>query len=79
MRDKITQQQVYTVIDKLFVDAEFKDEFEIFSVAWIFHYIFLKIYPFLDGNGRMAMLLTKLILIDESIEFLQHSSHREFI
>ena len=33
MRDKITQQQVYTVIDKLFVDAEFKDEFEIFSVA----------------------------------------------
>ena len=60
--------------------AKRKERSEVFSIAGVFHYRFLKIHPFQDGNCRTAMLLTKLILMNEYIEykeykeFFQHSS-----
>jgi Fic family protein len=40
---------------------------------------FLAIHPFQDGNGRLARVLTNLILIREGYDFVRYSSHERIV
>jgi Fic family protein len=40
---------------------------------------FLAIHPFQDGNGRLARILTNLILLREAYDFIQYSSHERIV
>ena len=62
--------EVNSEIDKLFhdIDILYKKElnpFETFYYAALLHLVFVKIHPFLDGNGRTARLIEKWFLIEK--------------
>lgn len=40
---------------------------------------FLKIHPFEDGNGRLARVLTNLLLLRSGYQFVQYISHEQII
>jgi len=40
---------------------------------------FLKIHPFLDGNGRLSRLLTNLLLLQAGYEYVPYVSHEKLI
>lgn len=40
---------------------------------------FLKIHPFLDGNGRLSRVLTNLLLLKEGYLFMPYVSHEKLI
>lgn len=40
-----------------------KNKLDILELAALVHYTFVKIHPFIDGNGRIARLLANLILL----------------
>jgi Fic family protein len=40
---------------------------------------FLAIHPFQDGNGRLARILTNLLLLRSSYDFVQYSSHERIV
>jgi len=40
---------------------------------------FLKIHPFEDGNGRLARVLTNLLLLRSGYQFVQYVSHEQII
>jgi len=40
---------------------------------------FLKIHPFIDGNGRLSRVLTNLLLLKEGYEYVLYVSHEKFV
>jgi Fic family protein len=40
---------------------------------------FLKIHPFLDGNGRMARLLTNLLMLHAGYAYVRYVSHEHLV
>jgi Fic family protein len=40
---------------------------------------FLAIHPFQDGNGRLARILTNLMLLRSGYDFVQYSSHERIV
>ena len=40
---------------------------------------FLAIHPFQDGNGRLARIVTNLVLLRSGYDFVQYSSHERFV
>ena len=40
---------------------------------------FLKIHPFEDGNGRLSRVLTNLLLLRSSYQFVQYVSHEQIV
>lgn len=40
---------------------------------------FLKIHPFEDGNGRLARVLTNLLLLRSGYQFVQYVSHEQLV
>jgi len=40
---------------------------------------FLAIHPFQDGNGRLARVLTNLMLLQRGYDFVQYSSHERIV
>jgi len=40
---------------------------------------FLAIHPFQDGNGRLSRVLTNLMLLRSSYDFVQYSSHERIV
>jgi len=40
---------------------------------------FLKIHPFLDGNGRLSRILTNLLLLKAGYEYIPYISHEKLI
>jgi len=40
---------------------------------------FLKIHPFLDGNGRLSRVLTNLLLLQQGYEYMPYISHEKLI
>ena len=40
---------------------------------------FLKIHPFLDGNGRMSRVLTNLLMLQAGYEYMPYISHEKLI
>ena len=40
---------------------------------------FLKIHPFQDGNGRVSRVLTNLLLLKESYEYMPYVSHEKLV
>lgn len=50
----------------IFQDLDQKEIHPIIIASW-FHHAFTQIHPFQDGNGRMARLLTSLILIKHQL------------
>ena len=58
-----------------------KNNIHIVEKAIIFHYRFVKIHPFDDGNGRLARLLMNLILMQEGypICIIKNEHRRKYI
>ncbi len=61
---------VKSELDKLFHDIELLQHtelnpFEVFYYASLIHFIFVKIHPFQDGNGRVARLIEKWFLMEK--------------
>jgi len=70
-------------IEKLFADIDFllKNDLticETFYYAAIIHLIFVKIHPFMDGNGRAARLLEKWFLAQKSGEIAWHIQSEKY-
>ena len=40
---------------------------------------FLKIHPFLDGNGRLSRVLTNLLMLKAGYEYMPYASHEKLI
>jgi Fic family protein len=40
---------------------------------------FLKIHPFLDGNGRLSRVLTNLLMLQAGYQYVPYVSHEKFI
>ena len=40
---------------------------------------FLKIHPFLDGNGRLSRVLTNLLMLQAGYEYMPYASHEKLI
>ena len=40
---------------------------------------FLATHPFQDGNGRLARILTNLMLLQSGYDFIQYSSHERIV
>jgi Fic family protein len=57
------------LMDDLFAYLTKDKETHVFIKACVFHYEFLFIHPFIDGNGRMARLWQQLILINHNSVF----------
>lgn len=45
---------------------DYKNKISVLELAILVHYKFVKIHPFIDGNGRIARLLLNLILLKNS-------------
>lgn len=61
------------------VDALEKERFHPLLIIANFLVEFLKIHPFLDGNGRLSRVLTSLLLLQYGYTFAQHVSHEQII
>jgi Fic family protein len=62
--------KVKSELDKLFYDINLLQKaslspFEHFYYVSVVHFVFVKIHPFQDGNGRMTRLLEKWFLIEK--------------
>lgn len=55
-------KEVYNLMDNLINFVNYKSEVHPVLKAGIAHYEFVRIHPFMDGNGRVARALTMLIL-----------------
>ncbi|MBP5229206.1 MAG: Fic family protein [Bacteroidales bacterium] len=51
-------------------DAEFNGELSPIELAALFHYRYIRIHPFEDGNGRIARLIVNYILIKNGYPML---------
>jgi Fic family protein len=60
---QLIQKQIHPGMEKLLKWYHKAKELDPVTKAAIFHYRFVAIHPFDDGNGRMARLLMNLILI----------------
>ena len=61
---------VHEELKMLFSDIKLLQEkelnsYEVFYYASLIHLVFVKIYPFLDGNGRTARLIEKWFLLEK--------------
>lgn len=56
-----------TELIKWFNDNSKTEKINPILLSSIFHYEFIKIHPFLDGNGRLARIITSLILLGYGI------------
>ncbi len=68
--------EVKTLMNSLisWVNSSIMDEVNILIIAGIFHYRFVTIHPFMDGNGRAARLLTNYILHCNGYEVAKYAS-----
>ncbi len=60
-------------------DALEKNRFHPLLIIANFVVEFLKIHPFEDGNGRLSRVLTNLLLLRSSYQFVQYISHEQIV
>ena len=60
-------------------DAFEKSRFHPLLIIANFIVEFLKIHPFEDGNGRLARVLTNLLLLRSGYTFVQYVSHEQIV
>jgi Fic family protein len=74
----LTPKEMLELVDWT-VDAFEKNRFHPLLIIANFIVEFLKIHPFEDGNGRLSRVLTNLLLLRSSYQFIQYVSHEQII
>ena len=67
IHDYTAPEHVKTEMEQLLVWHKSKNNLSVLEKATLFHYKFVRIHPFDDGNGRLARLLMNLILMQEGL------------
>ncbi|MFA6343370.1 MAG: Fic family protein [Candidatus Gracilibacteria bacterium] len=74
----LTAKEMQELVDWT-VDAFEKKRFHPLLIIANFIVEFLKIHPFEDGNGRLSRVLTNLLLLRSSYQFIQYVSHEQIV
>lgn len=64
-------EHIESMMKELFAFAD-NSKYSVWLTASIFHFYFVYIHPFCDGNGRMARILTNSLLLHNGIEKIKY-------
>lgn len=64
-------EQIETMMKELFAFADNSND-NAWLTAGIFHFCFVYVHPFCDGNGRMARILTNSLLLHKGLEKIKY-------
>lgn len=65
------QDRIESMMEELFAFVD-TSKFDVWLTAAIFHFYFVYIHPFCDGNGRMARILTQSVLLYNGIDKIKY-------
>lgn len=74
----LTSKEMGELFDWLTATLDRKEHHPLLIIA-CFTVDFLKIHPFLDGNGRLSRILTNLLLIQNGYKYVPYVSHEKLI
>lgn len=74
----LTPKEMQELVDWT-IEAQDGNRFHPLLIIANFIIEFLKIHPFEDGNGRLSRVLTNLLLLRSSYQFVQYVSHEQLI
>jgi Fic family protein len=69
-------KEVNPLLENLYiwVGKSYLEEVSPYIISAIFHYYFVTIHPFIDGNGRIARLLSNYILLHQGVTLPEYAS-----
>ena len=74
----LTPKEMQELVEWTMISLE-KQSYEPLVVIGNFIIEFLNIHPFKDGNGRLSRILTNLLLLKSSYQFMPYISHEKII
>ncbi|MCB9835035.1 Fic family protein [Candidatus Nomurabacteria bacterium] len=74
----LTPKEMQELVD-WYTEALHENKYHPLLIISNFIVSFLKIHPFLDGNGRMSRLLTNYLLLSRGYEYTPYVSHEKLV